>query len=116
MDGPGQRGAQGPRTGLVASLGLVGLAGAEPGWVGRRLLLRHPPTCAGPPVGHQRVAGRTAAPVAALGVNAVHVTPAVPSATLVDVCGGRAAGERVQRAADLGAGMGPGSGAGGRCL
>lgn len=52
----------------------------------------------------------TAAPVAALSVNAVHLTPTVPSETFVGVCSGQGRGrgvglgDRVKHGADLGAG------------
>lgn len=41
--------------------------------------------CTRPPIWHQRVAVSTAAPVAALSVNAVPITPSTPSKAFVDV-------------------------------
>lgn len=52
----------------------------------------HPPTCTRPPIRHQRVAVSTAAPVAALSVNTVPITPSTPSKAFVDVCRGQGKG------------------------
>lgn len=52
----------------------------------------HPPTCTRPPIRHQRVAVSTAAPVAALSVNTVPITPSTPSKAFIDVCRGQGKG------------------------
>lgn len=117
-------GGRDPPTGSVAcSMSgwlCLGRARGLPRGSGRGLCL---PTCTRSPIRHQRVAVSTAAPVAALSVNTVHLTPTVPSEAFVGVCSGQGRergtglGDRVKHVADLRAGaevrklrLGPGAG------